>query len=124
MEAAKATRIMHEADLAVQTAREEEVNIKQTSSARRQERLKEIIEPGKNPALQNARIVNVYKITDQEVQASAFKTEMQIQLLGEAEERLKLEQTKLARFLQLEERTRKLCERLGEMKKIEAAREG
>lgn len=124
MEAAKARRHMHEAAQAVQAARDEEVYIKETSAIRRQERLKKVVEPGKNAAIQNARIVNLYAITDQEIQESAFNTEIRLQQLTESEDRLKLEQSKLARFLQLEERTRKLCDKLVDMKKVEAARQG
>ncbi len=124
MEAAKAKREMHLASQEVDHAKQQEIEIKQTSGHRRQRRLKEIIEPGKNPTLQNARIVNVYAITDQEIQASAFKTTMRIEQFHESEERLKLEQSKLARFLQIEERTRKLCDKLIDMKKVEAVRQG
>jgi len=124
LEAAKARRQMHEASHAVQAARDEEVYIKETSAIRRQERLKKVVEPGKNPAIQNARIVNLYAITDKEIQESAFNTEIRLQQLAESEDRLKLEQSKLARFLQLEERTRKLCDKLVDMKKVEAARQG
>ncbi len=124
MDAAKAMREMQLADQEVELAKEQEIHIKQTSNHRRQERLKEVIEPGKNPALQNARIVNVYAITDQEIQESAFNTSMRIEQLHESEQRLKLEQSRLARFLQIEERTRKLCDRLVEMKKVETIREG
>ena len=124
MEAVKATRQMHMAEQAVENAKEEEIYIKETSAARRQEKLKEVLDPGKNPAIQNARVVNLYAITDKEIKESAFQTEIKQQQLIESKERLKLEQSKLARFLQLEERTRKLCEKLVEMKKIETAREG
>lgn len=124
MEAAKASREMHMASLAVEDAKHEQIRIKETAAIRRQERLKKVIEPGQNPSLQNARIVNVYAITDQEIQESAFNTELKEQKLSESQERLKLEQSKLARFLQLEERTRKLCDKLVDMKKVEAARQG
>lgn len=124
MEAAKARREMHIADQEVEHARQQEIEIKQTSSQRRQNRLKEVIKPGKNPALQNARIVNVYAMTDQEIKESAFNTTMRIEQFHEAQDRLKLEQSKLARFLQIEERTRKLCDKLIEIKKVEAVREG
>jgi len=98
MEAAKASREMHMANLAVEDAKLEQITVRETASIRRKERLQNIIKPDKNPSVQNARIANV--------------------------ERLKLEQSKLARFLQLEERTRKLCDKLVDMKKVEAARQG
>ena len=124
MEAARASREMHMASQAVEEAKQEQIHIKETAGIRRQERLKKVVEPGQNPSVQNARIVNVYAITDQEIQESAFNTEIKQQKLSESEERLKLEQSKLARFLQLEERTRKLCDKLIDMKKVEAARQG
>jgi len=124
LEAAKAKRAMLQADQDVIDAQNNEIQVKETASERRQERLKKVLEPSNNPALQNARVVNLYAITDQEIQASAFKTTLSKQLFAESEERLKMEQSKLARFLQLEERTRKLCDKLIDMKKIEAAREG
>ena len=124
MEAGKATRQMHMAAQAVEDAKKEEIYIKETSAVRRQEKLKQVLDPGKNPAIQNARVVNLYAITDKEIKESAFQTEVRQQQLVESKERLKLEQSKLARFLQLEERTRKLCEKLVEMKKIEIARQG
>jgi len=123
MEAAKASREMHMANQAVEDAKQEQIHIKETAGVRRKERLQNIIEPGQNPSIQNARIVNVYAITDQEIQESAFNTEIKQQKLSESEDRLKLEQSKLARFLQLEERTRKLCDKLIDMKKVEAARQ-
>lgn len=124
MEAAKASREMHMANLAVEDAKLEQINVRETASTRRKERLQNIIKPDKNPSVQNARIANVYAITDQEIQEAAFNTEIKQQKLSESEERLKLEQSKLARFLQLEERTRKLCDKLVDMKKVEAARQG
>lgn len=124
MEAAKAKREMQLADQEVEYARQQEIEIKQTAAHRRQERLKEVIQPSTNPTLQNARIVNVYAITDTEIQESTFHTTMQIEKRHEAEDRFKLEQSKLARFLQIEERTRKLCDKLVELKKVEAVREG
>ncbi len=124
MEAAKATREMQLASQEVEFAKQQEIEIKQTSAQRRQQRLKEVIQPGNNPGLQNARIVNVYAITDQEIQQSAFNTTLRIEQLHESEDRLKLEQSKLARFLQIEERTRKLCDKLVDLKKVEAVREG
>lgn len=124
MEAAKASREMHMASLAVEDAKQQQIHIRETAAIRRQERLQNIVEPGQNPSVQNARIVNIYAITDQEIQESAFNTEIKEQKLNEAEDRLKLEQSKLARFLQLEERTRKLCDKLVDMKKVEAARQG
>ena len=124
MEAAKASREMHMANLAVEDAKQEQIHIKETAAVRRQERLQKVVEPGQNPAMQNARIVNVYAITDEEIQQAAFNIEIKQQKLNESEERLKLEQSKLARFLQLEERTRKLCDKLVDMKKVEAARQG
>ena len=123
MEAAKASREMHMANQAVEDAKQEQIHIKETAGVRRKERLQNSIEPGQNPSIQNARIVNVYAITDQEIQESAFNTEIKQQKLSESEDRLKLEQSKLARFLQLEERTRKLCDKLIDMKKVEAARQ-
>jgi len=124
MEAAKASREMHMANLAVEDAKLEQITVRETASIRRKERLQNIIKPDKNPSVQNARIANVYAITDQEIQEAAFNTEIKQQKLSESEERLKLEQSKLARFLQLEERTRKLCDKLVDMKKVEAARQG
>ena len=123
MEAAKASREMHMANQGVEDAKQEQIHIKETAGVRRKERLQNSIEPGQNPSIQNARIVNVYAITDQEIQESAFNTEIKQQKLSESEDRLKLEQSKLARFLQLEERTRKLCDKLIDMKKVEAARQ-
>lgn len=124
LEAAKARREVYQAEQEVIDAQNEEIRIKETASERRQEKIKDLLEPGKNPAMQNSRIANLYAITDQEIKESAFKTTMQREKLTESEERLKLEQSKLARFLQLEERTRKLCDKLIDLKKIEAAREG
>lgn len=124
MEAAKARRFVHNAELELQDARIEEQTVRETSTERRNERLKKVVEISDNPAVQNARLVNVYAITDQEIQNANFNTTLHIQKLDEASDRLKLEQQKLARFLQLEERTRKLCDRLLEMKKVEAVREG
>lgn len=122
MEAAKAKREVMIAKNALVQAQEDEQHIKDTSADRRNERLTQVIQAGQNPAVQNARLVNIYAITDEEIQSATFKTTLHVQQLDESAERLKLEQQKLARFLQLEERTKKLCERLAEMKKVEAAR--
>lgn len=123
MEAAKASRNLHMASLAFEDAKLQQVQVSKNAGMRRQERLKKIIQPSKNPSIQNARIVNVYAITEQEIKEAAFNTTLKEQQLSESEERLKLEQSKLARFLQLEERTRKLCDKLIDMKKVEAARQ-
>lgn len=123
MEAARSRRVVQEADAMLQEAHDEEAYIKETSAQRRQERLKQVVEAGKNPAVQNAQLVNVYAITSQEISGAKFNTELKRQQVDEANERLKLEQKKLARFLQIEERTRKLCDRLIDMKKVEAARQ-
>lgn len=124
MEAARAKRAVYTAQNALIEARDTEQYVKETSIERRQERLKQVIKVSANPAVQNARLVNVYSITDQEIQTATFNTTLHTQQLQESADRLKLEQQKLARFLQLEERTKKLCERLNDMKKIEAIREG
>ncbi len=122
MEAARAKREVAIANNALIEAQNEALYIKETSVERRHERLTQVVQAGQNPALQNARLVNVYAITDEEIQNANFKTTLHAEQLSEAAERLKLEQQKLARFLQLEERTRKLCDRLIEIQKVEAAR--
>jgi len=123
METARARRELLECEAMLDQAIEEESRIRETCVERRQQRLREVVQKSRNPAVQNARLVNVYAITDEEIKGAAFQTELKTQQLEEAGERVKLEQQKLARFLQIEERTRKLCDRLAEMKRLEAARQ-
>lgn len=123
MEAAKARRNVHSANDKLHDAMSDEQTIRETSQDRRQERLKKVVQVSDNPSVQNARLANVYAITNKEIENAQFNTALHAERLREAGECLKLEQKKLARYLQLEERTRKLCDRLLEMKKVEAVRQ-
>jgi len=123
MEAARARRELSQCKTMLNEAIQQEREIRETSVERRQQRLREAVRKGQNPAVENVRLMSVYTRTDEEIKGAAFRTELKSQQLDEANERVKLEQQKLARFLQIEERTRKLCDRLLEMKKVEAARQ-
>ncbi len=116
IEAARAARLRHEAEAAVSNAYAEQNEIIENSDQRRNARLEKLLEDGRNPAVENARIRNLYRATDHEIDASKFRTDCRISELEIAETSAKMKQKELASFLQREERTRKLCERLTELK--------
>ena len=108
----------------MEDAKAEQQMVLKTSDRRREARLAKLLEEGRNPAVENARICNVYRVTDHEIEASKFRTDCRIAELETAEISAKMKQKELASFLQREERTRKLCERLTELKVQEDIRHG
>jgi len=124
MEASKARNAMYQAEDAVERARQNEQFVLDDSDRRRHERMNNLMKGDSNIAVQNARVINMYAMTSEEILQSKTATSDRISDLQGAQERAKIEQAKLARFLQLEERTRKLCDRLIKIKQSEAARHG
>ena len=122
IEASQARNALYAAEDALARAKENEFSVRANSDVKRNERLNHLLEGGGNIAVQSIQLKNAYALTEQEINQAIEHTKHQDSALGEAAECASLAQQKLARFLQIEERTRKLCEKLAEMKHKEAIR--
>ena len=122
VEAAKANRIVSESESLLASAIANEAYTKQTSVKRREDRLAKLLEDRDNPAYENARIVNVYNMTESEIVESQALTKQREEELSQARYNAKLKQQELAKFLQQENRTEKIRDKLKEAEIEEAIR--
>ena len=119
---ARANRHVREGETAVWNAQQDEIYIKNTSQSRREERLSKLLENTENPVMENARITNVYKITETEIENSAQITQSRKEELLEAIAIASGKREELARFLQRENKSKQLRDRLVSMEQKEAIR--
>ena len=122
VEAAKANRIVSESENLLASAIASENYTKETSVKRREDRLAKLLEDRDNPAYENARIVNVYNMTESEIAESQALTQQREEELSQARYNAKLKQQELAKFLQQENRTEKIRDKLIEAEIEEAIR--
>ena len=122
--AARANREYYQALQVLQDARDYEEHLRQNGEVKRRERIHKLLERDENPALQNAQITNEYKIERSEYINSRQIREIRSQEADGAMDRLKLKQSELARKVLEEERTRKLCERLASLQRLEKMKTG
>ena len=122
--AARANREYYLALQALQDARDYEEHLRQNGEVKRRERIQKLLERDENPALQNTQITNEYKIERSEYINSQQIRENRSQEANGALARLKMKQSELARKVLEEERTRKLCERLASLQRLEKMKTG
>lgn len=112
LEVAKAQGTLNSSEDALQRARANEYAVRTNGAEKRQERLKNLMQASENVKLDSARVVNIYRQTELELARSKELVSLKTQQVAEAQQNLRTQQQKLARYLQVEQRTRKLCERL------------
>ena len=122
--AARANREYYQALQALQDARDYEEHLRQNGEIKRRERISKLLKKDENPALQNTQITNEYKIERSEYINSRQIRETRSQEAEGALDRLKMKQSELARKVLEEERTRKLCERLASLQRLEKMKTG
>ena len=118
LEVAKAMGVYRDAEIALQRALQAEADLEQEGESRTKKRLGSLMNQPGNVRIQSARVVNVYRQIENEKDLARNHTQSRTVVLEESTQNLRTQREKLARYLQVEERTRKLC---GNLKAKESA---
>ena len=111
-EVVSAKGTVQSARLAYSQAVETQNQVIDTAAQRRSKRIQKLLTDPENANLDSSRIVNVYQQTKLEIVKAVEETVDRKQQVSQATQFLSDKQQELARFLQKEERTRNLRDRL------------
>ncbi|MEO0330011.1 MAG: hypothetical protein AAF217_15630 [Pseudomonadota bacterium] len=119
---ARANREVHDRENAVLSAQDHETHIRATSDNRREERLSRLLSKSDNPALENGRITNIYKMTATEIRNSEIYTQSCKEELSDALTIATAKRQHLAHLLQREDRSKQLRDKVVSLEIMEAIR--
>jgi hypothetical protein len=120
---AKTANLRAQSQAAVELAWNNHEYIKVSSKEQREQRISQVINTPGNVPVDGARITNLYNSTKADIKNSKAWALTKVDELQNARALETEDRQKLARFLQVEERTRKLGERLAEQSRLNEQRQ-